>query len=162
MDKQQFQLASQQLQQSSDNGLVLVLLAMIGSATFIPGLIKLAGLIINFFKSKSDKSIQSEKDRNEALEKENRQLRSEKDKDHAAIKKEMEELRTNYFNLREDLIDLKGTVTALDNENSRLKKDNIQLEKALEHAKNEAKNWKDKYTQLQLEHHQINSRGETL
>lgn len=150
----------QQLQQASDNGLVLVLLAMISSATFIPQLVKLAGFIINFFKAKSDKSMQSEKERNESLEEENRRLRSEKDQDYATMKKDLDELRTNYFDMREEFIELKGTVKSLDYENSRLKNELEKKEKALDHARNEAKNWKDKYTQLQLQHHQLNLRGE--
>lgn len=144
---------SQQVQQASDNGWVLIVLAIVSSATFLPQLVKVLGLIINYFKSKSDKSVQARQEKTESLEEENRRLRSEKDLDYAKMKSDLDQLRDAYFNMREELIEFRGTVKSLDSENTKLKNELVKKETALEHARNEARRWKDKYNQLQNENY---------
>ncbi len=144
---------SQQVQQASENGWVLIVLAIVSSATFLPQLIKGLGLFINYFKSKSDKSVQARQEKTESLEEENRRLRSEKDLDYAKMKSDLDQLRDAYFNMREELIEFRGTVKSLDSENTKLKNEIVKKETALEHARNEARRWKDKYNQLQNENY---------
>lgn len=141
---------------------VLIALSIIGSATFLPQIIKFAGLFINFFKSKSDKSMQAKQEKTESLEEENRRLRNEKDNDYAKIKIDLEQLRDAYFNMREELIEFKGNVKALNNENTLLKTELDKKEKALEHARNEARNWKDKYDNLLKINYNQSLKGEII